>query len=155
MENMNPIVNKEKKEKLEIGSLQDFDMEYFKTLEGEDGWLALNQENCKNQRYFTVKEMKGEKLGIVGVYDTEDEQNIAHTIVDPKYRGQGLAIKFKQQLISKLGLNNLILTVDLDNQPSIKSVEKIPGIKKISNKDYEEEYHKLKYVMKGLEKDNK
>lgn len=47
----------------EIGDLGDFDMEYFQTLEGKDGWIAIGQENCKNQRYFTVYGTDGEKIG--------------------------------------------------------------------------------------------
>lgn len=38
----------------EIQSLKSFGMQYFQELEGQDGWLALGQENCLDQRYFTV-----------------------------------------------------------------------------------------------------
>ena len=74
-----------------IGRLGDFDAEYFRSLEGQNGWIALGQENCRNQRYFTVHGANGERLGIVGVYDTDDDQNLAHVVVDPRFRGQGLA----------------------------------------------------------------
>lgn len=45
-------------ESAEIQSLESFDMQYFQELEGQDGWLALEQENCMNQRYFTIKPKK-------------------------------------------------------------------------------------------------
>ena len=102
-----------------IGRLGDFDMEYFKILPDEDGktnsWLAMGQENCKNQRYFTVYGADNEKLGIIGVYDAADGQNITHTVVDPKYRGHGLAAAFKEKLMDELGLPFVTLTIDLEN----------------------------------------
>lgn len=135
----------ETRKKMEVGSLDEFDMAYFRQLEGADGWIALGQGNCHNQKYFTVLSDVGEKLGIVGVYDTDDEQNITHTIVDPKFRGQGLAFAFKKKLMDQVGLDSITLTIDLDNAASIKAAEKIPGIKKISDEAYEKEYHKAKY----------
>ncbi|MBI5654856.1 GNAT family N-acetyltransferase [Candidatus Uhrbacteria bacterium] len=134
------------KGKARIGKLADFDMAYFRELEGEHGWMALGQDFCKNQRYFTVLSHAGEKLGIVGVYDTDYEQNISHTVVDPRFRGQGLAMKFKEKLMAELGLPFLTLTIDLDNASSIRAAEKTPGIKKVSDAAYEQEFHKAKYI---------
>jgi len=139
-------------EPAEIQSLGDFDMQYFQELEGQNGWIAIGQEeyqqDYKNQKYFTVFGSKGEKLGIVGVYDTEisDEKNVTHTVVDPKFRGQGLAVKFKQLLIDELNLPFITMTIDLKNLKSIKATEKLPGVKKVSDEQYEKDFHKVKYV---------
>ena len=107
-------------------------------------------ENCKNQHYFIVYSDSGEKIGIIGVYDTDDDKNISHTVVDPKYRGQGLAGKFKDLLMDKLALPFITLTIDLDNKSSIKATEKMAGIKKVSDDDYEKEFHKVKYRFEKL-----
>lgn len=133
-------------EPAETQSLESFDMQYFQELEGQDGWLALGQENCMNQRYFTVYDNKGEKLGIVGVYDTADEKNVTHTVVDQKYRGQGLAAKFKQRLMDELDLPFITMTISLENIASIRATEKLPGVRKVSDEQYERDFHKVKYV---------
>lgn len=133
-------------ESVEIQGLGDFDMKYFQELEGQNGWLALGQENCMNQRYFTVYGSKGEKLGIVGVYDTSDEKNVTHTVIDQKYRGQGLAAKFKQSLMDELNLPFITMTIDLENIASIRATGKLAGVKKISDEQYEHEFHKVKYI---------
>jgi len=76
----NPEAGREvrKIDKIKLGA---FDMDYFTSLEGEDGWIALGQENCTNQRYFTVCAEDGTQVGIVGVYDTEDEKSVIHTAI--------------------------------------------------------------------------
>lgn len=137
---------KENKE-IKVERLGDFDLEYFKTLEGEDGWIAIGQENCKNQKYFIVVGDSGEKLGIVGVYDTEDEQNITHIVIDPKYRGKGLVQQFYDALMSRENLTTLTATIDRKNRPSIVSHERA-GFKKISDDAYENEFDKFKYKYK-------
>ena len=134
------------KNPVEIQNLGDFDMQYFQELEGEKGWLALGQENCMYQRYFTVYGSQGEKLGIIGVYDTADEKNVTHTVVDPKYRGQGIAAKFKQHLMDELNLPFITMTISLENIASIRATKKLPGVKKISDEQYEHDFHKVKYV---------
>jgi RimJ/RimL family protein N-acetyltransferase len=144
MENFNfPSVEKEKPEIKELGA---FDENYFKELEGNDGWLALGDENYSNQTYFTVYGDNNEKLGIVGVFDTDEEKNVTHTVVDPKYRGQGLAAKFKDSLMAKLNLSFITLTISLDNIASIHATEKLAGVKKISDEQYEQEFDKVKYI---------
>lgn len=137
---------------IEIKNIGEFDMQYFQELEGENGWIAIGQENCMNQKYFTVFGDKNEKLGIVGVYDTPEEKNITHTVVDPKYRGQGLAAKFKQLLMEKLNLSFITMTISLENVASIKATEKLPGVRKVSDEQYEQDFHKVKYI---YEKPNK
>lgn len=141
-----PNFNKDPKEMTDVKQLADFDMEYFKQLEGEDGWLALDKDNCQNQQYFIALSSQGEKLGIIGVYDTADDKNITHTVVDPKFRGQGLAGKFKDVIMDNLDLPFITLTIDLDNKASLRAAEKLPGIKKISDEQYEKEFHKAKYI---------
>ena len=138
-------------EKAEIKNLGDFDMQYFQEIEGQNGWIALGQENCMNQHYFTVFGNKDEKLGIVGIYDTADEKNLAHPVVDQKYRGQGLASKFMQLAMSKLNLPFITMTISLENTASIRATEKLPGVKKVSDEQYEQEFHKVKYVYERLQ----
>jgi hypothetical protein len=127
-------------------ALGDFDMEYFRMIEGENGWIALGRDNCTNQRYFTVLGENNEKLGVIGVYDTAEEKNVTHTVVDPKYRGQGLAAQFKKILISGLDLPFLTMTINLDNEASVRATEKLPGVRKISDEKFEEEFKKAKYI---------
>lgn len=136
----------QEQEPADVQSLGDFDMQYFQELEGQNGWLALGQENCMNQRYFTVYGSKGERLGIVGVYDTADEKNVTHTVVDLKYRGQGFAAKFKQRLMDELNLPFITMTISLENIASIRATEKLPGVRKISDEQYEHDFHKVKYI---------
>ena len=148
-----PELQHYEQEPSEIQSLENFDMQYFQELEGQNGWLALGQENCINQRYFTVYGSKGEKLGIIGVYDTADEKNVTHTVVDQKYRGQGLAAKFKQRLMGELNLPFITMTIDLENIASIRATEKLPGVRKISDEQYESDFHKAKYVYESPKKE--
>ena len=138
--------------KIDKVQLGEFDMDYFKLLEGEDGWIALGQENCANLRYFTVCADDGTKVGIVGVYDTEDDKNITHTVVDPKYRGQGLAAKCKDALMDTLNLPFVTLTISLDNASSLRAADKLPGIQKVSDEKYETDFHKAKYIFNRPEK---
>jgi RimJ/RimL family protein N-acetyltransferase len=153
MENINKLNFDEKKITPIVKDLRAFDMEYFKELEGGGGWLALGGDDYQNQKYFTVYSDKDEKLGIVGVFDTENGENFAHTVVDPKYRGQGLATKFKDRLMNKLGLEFLTLTVSLGNTSSIKAIEKLPGVEKVSDEKYEKEFNKAKYIYKKPKND--
>ena len=60
-------------EKQTVGRLAEFDSEYFEQLEGENGWIAIGQEFCQNPRYFTAENETGEKLGVVGMYDTAED----------------------------------------------------------------------------------
>ncbi|PIZ99742.1 MAG: hypothetical protein COX77_00690 [Candidatus Komeilibacteria bacterium CG_4_10_14_0_2_um_filter_37_10] len=137
----------ENQNKVEIQGLGDFDQQYFDEIQGHDDWIALGSEDYTNQHYFTVFGTNNEKLGIVGVYDTDYEKNVTHTVVDPKYRNQGLSGKFKQYLIKKLDLPFITLTISLDNIPSIKATGKIPNVQKISDANYERQFHKVKYLL--------
>ncbi|MCX6744214.1 MAG: GNAT family N-acetyltransferase [Candidatus Parcubacteria bacterium] len=132
--------------KIQVGNLADFDQEYFESLEGKDGWIALGNDAYKNQRYFTGLSTAGEKIGIVGVYDVGKDQNVLHYVVDQKYRGQGLARELADQIMEKLNLPQVVLTIDLDNKASIRAAEKMPGVEKISNSAYEKDFHKVKYI---------
>ncbi|MEK7643920.1 MAG: GNAT family N-acetyltransferase [Patescibacteria group bacterium] len=147
----NPDARREVK-KVDRIKLGDFDRDFFNSLEGENGWIALGQEYCTNQRYFTVFAEDGTKVGIVGVYDTEDDQNITHTVIDPKYRGQGLAAKCKDALMNSLNLPFVTLTISLDNTPSLKAAEKLPGVQKVSDAKYEADFHKAKFIFTRAEK---
>lgn len=145
---MSPETKNKTEQPMQLGQLGDFDQQYFDSIKGEDSWIALGNDAYKNQRYFTGLSTANEKVGIVGVYDTDKDQNILHYVVDPKYRGQGLARQLTDELIAKLSLKEVILTIDLDNTASIKAAEKLPGIKKISTPKDEEDYHKVKYRYK-------
>jgi len=90
----------------------------------------------------------GNKLGVVGVYDTNEETNITHTVVDPKFRGQGLAAKMELQLADKLGLSEMTMTVDLDNDSSLCAMAKMPDIQRTSDEAYEAEFHKVRFEWK-------
>jgi L-amino acid N-acyltransferase YncA len=138
-----PLEIKESRE-IKIARLADFDLDYFKRLEGEEGWIAIGQENCKNQKYYTVIGEDGEKLGIVGVYDMEDEKNLTHITIDQKYRGKGLVPKFYEAIMAKENLSSLTATISRGNRPSIISHERA-SFKKISDSAYEEKFDKFKY----------
>jgi RimJ/RimL family protein N-acetyltransferase len=132
--------------------LEEFDQEYFQELEGQDGWKAIGQENCMNQSYFTVCDESGEKLGIVGLYDTDDEKNITHIVIDPKHRGKGMLPKFYEALTGSTGADYLVATIDRNNTASIRSHEKA-GFRKTSDDKYEEEFDKFRYQYDVPEED--
>lgn len=135
-----------KPEAPKIKELAPFDPEYFAELEGPEGWTAIGQEHCTNQRYFTVIGEDGRKLGIVGLFDSDHEgKNITHTIVDPKYRGLGLARLFKEKLLDATGETFYVATVNLDNPSSLAAMSKIPGVRIISDEAYEKEFQKRKF----------
>ena len=77
------------------------DMDYYYGLEGRDGWIAIGMNNCINQKYFIVIGDNNINLGIVGVYDINDERNITHIVIDKKYRGRDLTSQFYKYLIKK------------------------------------------------------
>lgn len=138
--------SKESREReIRIGKLESFDKTYFEELEGKDGWLAWGNDDYENQRYFVVMSEKGERLGIVGVYDTDSEKTITHTVVDPRFRGHGLAARMKIQMADELGLDSFVSTIDLGNTASLRAIEKVPGIQRVSDKAYEQEYNKAKF----------
>ncbi|PJA46086.1 hypothetical protein CO174_00885 [Candidatus Uhrbacteria bacterium CG_4_9_14_3_um_filter_50_9] len=130
---------------LRIGVLKPFDPDYFKSLEGDRGWIALGDSRFEDQEYFVVESDQGVRLGIVGIYDTETEKRVTHTIVDPAFRGHGLAAKMKLALADHLGVDSFISTIDLDNEASLKAIRKVPGIQEVSDEAYEREYHKKKF----------
>lgn len=138
---------------INVAELVGFDKEYFEELEGVDGWNALEGDYYIKQQYFTVLGDNGEKLGIIGIYDTEDEQNVTHTVVDPKFRGKGLAAKFKDALMDELDIEFITLTIDLDNEASIRAAEKLPGVRRVSSELYESDYHKAKYIYERRSKE--
>ena len=125
----------------------EIDMSYLQQIDpdGENAWSAFGMENCFNLRYFIVVGNNGQRLGIVGVYDTADEVNITHVVIDPKYRGKGLLPKFYQQLMARTGCTKLVATIDRENMASIISHERA-GFIKTSDEAYQEEFNKFKYV---------
>lgn len=140
-----PVEGQQDRKRSTMSRLGDFDSEYFQSLEGSDGWIALGQDNCQNQRYFTVYGTDGEKLGIVGVYDTDDDQHISHTVVDPRFRGQGLAARFKERLMEELDLPFLTLTIAMRNTASLRAAERTSGAYRTSDVSYEQEFQRAKF----------
>lgn len=148
MEKMNEIVENVENS-FSVRELKDFnpddDMDFFRSLEGEDGWIAIGMENCTNQQYYVVIGKNNEKLGIIGVYDTENEKNITHIVINPEYRskkiGKSLLPEFYSQLLKKTGLKSLIATINPTNPASIKSHENA-GFIKVNDPKYD---WKLKY----------
>lgn len=56
----------ETKESFQNLELKTFDRNYFNSLEGKDGWIALDYpEVCTNPQYFTVVNKAATKLGNV------------------------------------------------------------------------------------------
>jgi len=58
-----------------------------------------------------------------------------------------LRAEFKLNLMEKLDLSHITMTIDLDNTASIRATEKLPGVRKVSDEQYEREFHKVKYVL--------
>ena len=143
------IFNQEEKkniEGIEIAGLDEFDEEYFYSIskDGEDEWKAIGIENCQSQKYYTVVSENNVRLGIVGIYNTDNEQNITHIIIDPKFRGKGLLPKFYDLLLQEEKPSFLTATIKVDNISSVKSHEKA-GFRKISDDEYEKKFQKYKY----------
>ncbi len=128
--------------------LTNFDADYFHSLEGENAWIALGsekyQKDYNNQKYFTVIDAEGEKLGIVGIFDFDQQKNLTHIVIDPKYRDKGLLKNIYHKLMEKTGAKFLIATIDAKNIASKKAHEKA-GFIKISDEEFENEFQKFKY----------
>jgi len=148
---MSENITESKERKIELRELTDFDQEYFESLEGKNGWIALGNDFYQNPHYFTGLSTDQEKVGIIGVYDCGPDQNILHYVVDPKYRGQGLARKLADKIMADLDLPYVVLTIDLDNKASLRAAEKLPGVERVSDAEHEKEYHKAKFIYKRLE----
>lgn len=142
---MNASMENFKNPEVQFGELVDFDQKYFQSID-RDGWLALGNDEYENVQYFTAVSRDGAKLGIIGKYDFGEEKNVVHIVVDPKYRGLGWARKLESELMEITGVDFLTLTIDLDNESSLRSVQKLPGVKRISDERYEKDYHKAKFI---------
>ena len=128
--------------------LVDFDRKFFNKISGKDSFNALNFKSLKNVHYFTVINAKNIPVGIIGIYDTNDDKYISHTVVKKEYRGKFYSKIFKDLIIKKLNLPYLTLTIDINNTNSVKSALKLQGIKKVSDENYEKKYHKYKFIYK-------
>jgi hypothetical protein len=125
--------------------LAPFDETYFRGLDMgvTDHWLPPDI-----RRYRTVVSSNGVRLGIVGLFPCWESENTSHTVVDAAHRGQGLATLFKHKLMDELGVSEITLVVRLDNTPSIRSVEKLPNVERVSDCHYEKRNSKVKYLYK-------
>ena len=137
--------NPEHREEVSVAEPAPFDMEYFKKLEGDEGWVAVGNDDYENQEYFTVKDEKGRNLGVVGVYDFGDQKRVTHTVVDPEFRGRGLAAKFKMHIAEQLGLDSFLSTISPDNTASLRAIVKVPGARRVSTEDQERDGGKIVY----------
>ncbi len=128
--------------------LTNFDVDYFHSLEGDNAWIAIGheeyQKNYSNQRYFTVIDHETEHLGIVGIYDFDNQKNLTHIVIDPKHRNKGLLKDIYCKLMEETGVRFLIATINVKNIASKKAHEKV-GFIKISDEAFENEFHKFKY----------
>ena len=146
---------------IEIGDLVDFDREYFDDIKSRDKRLRVPNFDDHSYRYFTVLSTDGRKLGIIGIYDAGGDKNLTDTIVDPNYRGRGLAKKFKDALMEKLDLPFVTLTIDYDkyapNEPSrnniksLRAAEKLPGVERIDDPNYTR-IQKAKFIYRRRDK---
>jgi RimJ/RimL family protein N-acetyltransferase len=121
----------EVREEIKIAELAEFDLDFFEEIEGEGAWCAYGNDDYENQQYFTAVDEKGRKLGVVGVYDFGDQKRVTHTVVAKEFRKQGLAGKMKMQLADKLGLDSFISTINPENHASLKSIEKVSGVRRV------------------------
>ncbi|MBD3251861.1 hypothetical protein GF380_05435 [Candidatus Uhrbacteria bacterium] len=48
-------------------------------------------------------------------------------------------------------MDHILLTIDLDNEASIRAAQKLEGIERVSDADYENEQHKVKFVYRRPE----
>ena len=145
--------------RIELGGLAELDRNYFEDIRSRDKKLRSNKSfDYPDYRYFTVLSTRGEKMGIVGIYDTENDKHLTDTIVDPKYRGMGLAKKFKDLLMKELDLPYVTLTIDYDqyapddpsrtNTSSMRAAQKLPGVRRIEDPALER-IQKAKFVYKN------
>ena len=74
-------------------------------------------------RYNTIY-YNGNRAGIVGYIPSLDGGGYVQTLIDPMYRGHGLAARAKRLLAQKYGLKKLYATVRLTNWSSIRSLRK-------------------------------
>lgn len=150
---MEQIKSEAGKEEVKVGHFGEFDAEYFFSLEEEDGWSAFSQEGCENVRYFTVYggNSDEERLGIVGVYDYGEDKNIVHGVVDPRFRGRGLAAEFYKRLLHECHLPFLTMTINANNAASLRSMEKLQGVQRVSDDSFEQATGKVKFLYKEKE----
>jgi len=142
-------------------TLVELDKNYLKDVMRRDPKLNMHSVEDPTYRYFTVLGVSGEKLGIIGVYNTDDDKNAINIIIDPKYRGLGLAAQFYDLLIDTLNLPFVTLTIDYDphrpddpsftNIRSMRAAEKLPGVERVYEKRFEE-IQKAKFIYKGNKK---
>lgn len=132
--------------------LTNFDADYFHSIESDDAWIAIGTEeyqtNYSNQKYFTVIDVDNKPLGVVGIFDSHDQKNLTHIVIDPKHRNKGLLKDIYFALMEKVGVRFLIATINVKNIASKKAHEKA-GFIKISDEAFENEFQKFKYRYEG------
>lgn len=72
-------------------------------------------------RYNTIY-YNGNRAGIIGYIPSSDGGGYVQTLIDPAYRGRGIAVVAKELLASKYGLHKLYATVRSNNWSSIRSI---------------------------------
>jgi len=132
--------------------LMEIDKEFYnKITDCEFGVQNLKQKNLEkfyftNIQSFMIVNENDEKIGIIEKFDNTDFQNIVNTIILPEFRGQNFAVQAKHQLVMKLQLKHLIFYIKRDNQNSLNSIKKLPGLLKISAEMWENDFDKFLFI---------
>ena len=117
---------------MEIG-LGKFEKEYFKTLDGRKE-ILLSESGLYHSILCANK-----KAGIVGYIPVKFPENsgFVQIIIDPKFRGKGIAKIAEDLLAQKYNLKILYATIKKENIASIRTHQKI-GFKMIDDKKLSE-----------------
>ncbi len=110
--------------------LTQFNEKYFKSLEGHKKILSPNHRTI----YYTII-FRGIKVGIVGYFIPyfPKKSGFIQILIDPMYRGKGLAKQAINELIKKGWLEVLFSTIENSDVSSLKCFLKF-GFKFISEK---------------------
>lgn len=113
--------------------LNKFDKDYFKTLNGHEEILLV-----ENGIYYTIL-CNNKKAGVVGYVPTKfsKDSGFVQIVIDSDFRGQGLVRAAENLLVQKHNLKTLYATIKKENIASIRAHQKI-GFKIIDNKNLKE-----------------
>ncbi len=113
--------------------LNQFDKEYFKTLDGREEILLL-----ENGIYHTIL-CDNKKAGIVGYIPAKFPKysGFVQIIIEPKFRRKGIVKTAEDLLTQKHNLNTLYATIKKENIVSIRAHQKI-GFQMIDDKKLSE-----------------
>ena len=104
----------------------------------------------KNIRSFNILNDKNNAVGVIEIFDNEEYENITNTIIDIEYRGNGYALEAKKTLLIELDLPYLMFFIKRNNISSLKSVNKLDNLIKISSPEWEDIYDKHIFIWKPV-----